>query len=429
MKKSFILTALLALLLPSIGKSQFFNIFTNSDDNKIPTWVQRTQEGRAIDNASDYYYGIGVSSESQDKANTKAREEFAKSVEVKIKSVYEENVKATGKRYSEKIDISNTALTDISIRGISITERYYNNEQEKYYALMQVTKDEYNQIFKDELDKEQERQIAQAAADLNQEKIALEKEKRSNLIKENKTREKVRHSFESRKIKSKRKIIRKATRRDKLITYRSFLGLAPPDKVISFRNGELPTGKHAVSMHLGISPVTIENLYYGFQFWKMTISTNFNGEGGRFNTQEMMIKFQVMPNSGEFHKVSASFGYVEFLHSLSKLDDLESIEPEYSPFLAATMTFPELFHSFGSIYADTRKVSLGINSYPTYDNFDDTLCLLFELHYIGHSGFRNRFGDAILIQAGVRFKTSEHITTSFIYEDHEMFVFGADYVF
>ena len=189
MKKSFILTALLALLLPSIGKSQFFNIFTNSDDNKIPTWVQRTQEGRAIDNASDYYYGIGVSSESQDKANTKAREEFAKSVEVKIKSVYEENVKARGKRYSEKIDISNTALTDISIRGISITERYYNNEQEKYYALMQVTKDEYNQIFKDELDKEQERQIAQAAADLNQEKIALEKEKRSNLIKENKTRE------------------------------------------------------------------------------------------------------------------------------------------------------------------------------------------------------------------------------------------------
>lgn len=426
MKRKSIATILCNFILCSLCYTQI-NWFAKSAEPEIPLWVQRTQEGLSIEDAFSFYFGIGVSNESQEKADIKARDEFAKSVEVKVKSVYKENIKFRGKRYSEKIDISSSALTDISIRGIAITERFYDGDI--YYSLMKIGKDEYNRNFRNELDKEQERLIAQTQAELNQKQLEFEKEKQSNIMKEKKSRESVRHRKEKSRINSEKHLQRKANRKDKLNTYRSFLSEIPPEKIISFRNGELSTESHTLSLHLGISPITIENIYYSFKFWKLELATNLIARQNQLERQDIIIKYQILPNIGEFHKISVSFGYLEFLYSISAVDNVDSLQPEFSPFLVLNMTLPELFHSYGSLYADSRKVSLGFNSFPTYDNLGNRLSLLFELNYIRHPGFRNRFNDTFLYQTGLRFKTSDIITTSFTYENHETFIFSTDFVF
>ena len=139
-----------------------------------------------------------------------------------------------------------------------------------------------------------------------------------------------------------------------------------------------------------------------------------------------MVKLQVLPNSGQIYKVAVSFGYVEFLHSLSSLEVDQYLQAEFSPFLALNMTFPELFYSYASIYVDSRKVCVGINTYPTYKNFGDRLSLVCELNYIRHPSFRNRLADKMMTQAGIRFKTSERIRTSFTYQNHETLNFSVD---
>lgn len=426
MIKNTLNITLFSILFFSSGNAQFFDFPPQNKDADKPVWVQRHQNGLAIDDATSYYFGIGVSNDSQEKADSKSREEFAKSIEIKVESIYEENIKEKNNKSAEKVEMSHSELTEISIKGITIGERYYDQEKGTYYALMKVDKDKYTKIIIDELERENERKTALAQAELDQKQLELEKKQQSNIIKEQNAEEKSRHWQEKFKIRSEKRLFKKATLEKNLYTYRSFLNETPPDKVISFRNGQLATGKHTFSLHMGISPMSIENFYYGLQFWKLAFEMDLLGRNNRLERQELAIKYQVLPNSGDFHKTSVSFGYVEFLHSLSAG---ESSKPGFSPFFALNMTFPELLHSYGSLYADSRKISMGINSYPTYDTFRDKLSILFELNYIRRSGFRNRFNDEMMVQAGVRFKTSDHINTSFTYESHETFVFSADYVF
>ena len=143
MLRKFLFISLLCLLICSLAPAQF-NWFASSG---IPDWVQHKQEGNSIDDALSYYFGIGVSTESQKEADNLAREEFAKSVEVNVISLYTENIKEHNASYSENIETSTLILTDLSIKGISIQERYFDKEKKMFYSLMKLKKEDYNRIF------------------------------------------------------------------------------------------------------------------------------------------------------------------------------------------------------------------------------------------------------------------------------------------
>ena len=400
------------LLMPHIVRIfcfylAFFSIIEAQIWDTKPDWVRRYQKGKSIKSALDYYYGIGTSKKSQSEADIKAREEFAISVEVKVKSIFEEEIKEKNRRVFEFSRYSLSELTEISIKGITVTERYEDLRKRTYYSLIKIRKDEYNRIKYGEIKRELERQ-----------QMELQRQMLSHQIEEQAAREKTRHWWELWEIK-KEEFLRKK------VYYREFLQNQPPGKVITLRNGQLSSRTHELSFGIGIVPVSISSLYYAYRFWQLELILNMGFRDNQLQQQDLSLKFQLLPNTGEFYKTSISFGFVEYVGSISEMD-LKEVQPKYSPFIAGNITVPIWYNSYISFYGDFKKVSLGINNFIFYENLKDKVSFLFQIDFILAEDFRNRFVDPVLFQIGLRFKTFRNISSSLTYEDHELFVFSVD---
>ena len=417
-----------------------------------PEWLQRYMEGQSIESASNYYYGIGESKKSQSDADARARKEFALSVEVRVKSVLEDEIQQKGHKLKEFTKYRSKQISDLSLRGITITERWHEDSEQMvlkvpiketyYFSMIKIEKDKYEQLVSDEIDrdliikeKEYEEEIALKKLEERKRREELQLEESEHEREERKDRlklEKKEHESEIKEDNFLQKLGNIKRRTEELYQqkrlYRDFLNDVPPAKVITLRNGEIINGKHEISAGTGISPVTFESIFYGYRFGILEISGEFNLLNNKFDRQDLFLKLQLLPNTGELWKTSLSFGFVEYLSSIYKTS-FNKLKPTYSPFLATNVTVPTFYYSYFSFYGDTRKIQAGINNYFLYRHFADKIGFLFQIDYVYDKSFRNRFNDPVLFQAGIRFKATDNLFFTLAYEKHELFTFTLNGIF
>lgn len=385
-----------------------------------PDWVKRSQKGKSLINASNYYYGIGISSQSSEIADNQARKEFAKNIEFQVKCVEKEIIKEKNGHLWESFVSISEVVSDINFRGVTISQRYYDKKLEKYYSIIKIQKDRYNKLVYEELQNR------------------LEREKYKNRIEEASKREEIRSEQENfklwleqennylemklTKIKLRKEKEAKRKRYIEIFknTYGDFLEIQPPSKLISFYNGELSSMKNQLSLSLNICKYPFRSIFYAHKFWNLELSTYCEFDKKSFSRQDLSIKYQLLPNSGSFYKTSLSMGLTAYEYNISK-KKFAQIKPEASLFLSGNITIPDIRFSYISFYGGFRKISIGLTSLLFYEQLADKICTILELSYLNDKNLRNKHNDAFIIQPGLRFKTAKNMYSTISYRDYNLF--------
>ncbi len=404
----------------------------------ISLWSQETPEwveNNGVNNPMQYYYGIGLSNKSSLEADKKARVSFAENIEVSVASSFKTRI--TENNY----DLSETTEKDVLITsgavmlGISISERW--KDSATHYSLIQIGRDEYIDDLERELERKLERETKQleyqSGSDDAQYKFNRDKRRREREQEEDKYDDKKQQRIrdEQRKIEKlhqKRERMQRNLERfiARTTEYRRFLNATPPPRIISARNGELSLPEKSLTRQtlrigIGIVPFGISNFGHTYQMWKIESDLSLRFIRNNLERQNLSIRFQVLPNTGKYYKTSISIGAVEYLSKISETEN-KKLKPQISPFVAANVTVPHWKRSYMSFSADYRRISLGINNYILFNNFDDRVTFVGQVDYVLDDGYRNRFDEKLNTSFGIQLKTVENLTSMLTYEDHELFV-------
>ena len=394
--KKLILIVIMALFIIGLGA------------DTEPDWVTYFKKKGSIKNYKKYYFGVGKSNESERKADEYAKLKFGESLVTKVESevnryIIERNGKVTDE-ISKKIKIS----SDIGLTGISYEERYHDEENNYYYSLIRYKKKEYNNILREEVERDLERQ-----------KIELDKLIAKNKIEEEEQREKIRNKKEKAKIKESFSEMREELLLQMRNKYPEYFDSAPPYKAVSFRNGQLIPFDHQLNMKAGLFPLCLDEVMIAYKAWLFELSATSMFNENKYRQQELQLKYQIMPYSGRYNKFSVAFGFTGYKTGLTDTSFVDA-NLLITPFIAGNVTLPDLYFSFGSIYADLGKAGLAINNYLFYKQLKDRISVIMEVNYYYDEHLRNVFNDAVVFQPAVRFKTTDNLSTTFSYEDNEL---------
>ncbi len=406
--------------------------------DEAPYWVKND----IVKNPSSYYYGIGVSNKSQIDADDKSRLSFTQNIEVSVTSTFKSRI--TEKNY----DLSETTEKDVLITsgtvmlGITISERW--NDSATYYSLIQIGRDDYIDVLGSELHRKLERETKQleyqSVSDDVHYEYDREKKKRAAQRQDDDYEEKKQKRIrdeqrKNEKLNQKRERMQRNLQRfiARTTEYRRFLNATPPSRLISARNGELSlpeksTRRQTVLIGIGIVPFAMNNIGYTYQIWKIESDINLRFIGNALERQELAFRIQVLPNTGQYYKTTISIGAVEYLSRISETEN-KKLKPQFSPFVAANVTVPHWKRSYASFSADYRKISLGLNNFILFNNFDDKIAFAVQVDYLLDDAYRNRFNKKLNSSLGIQLKTVEYLTTMLTYEDHELFVMKLIYAF
>jgi hypothetical protein len=371
-----------------------------------PGWVSNYKKTGSIKSFKKYYFGVGVSEKSEYKADELAKERFGLSLETRVESevnrfIEERNGKVTDE-ISKKIKIS----SDIGLKGVSFAGRYYDGKN--YYSLIKYKKKEYNNILREEVERDLERQ-----------KIELDKLIAKNKIEEEEQREKIRNKKEKAKIKESFSEMREELLLQMRTKYPEYFDSAPPYKAVSFRNGQLIPYGNQLNIKTGLFPIALDEVMLAYKAWLFELSAKASFYENKYRQQELQLKYQIMPYSGRYNKFSVAFGFTGYKTGLidSSFVDAHLL---VTPFIAGNVTLPDLYFSFGSVYADLGKAGLAINNYLFYKQLKDRISVILEVNYIYDEHLRNVFNDALVFQPAIRFKTTDNLSSTFSYEDNQL---------
>ena len=302
--------------------------------------------------------------------------------------------------------------SDIGLKGIAITNRF--EEDGTFYSLIKYEREEFNRILKEEIQRDIERKW-----------MEYEKKKEESKLKEEKQREQIRKDKAKAKIKKSKDKVKEQRMGYLKKKYTEFFSSPPPYNVIGFQNGELIPKKMEIGVKAGIAPLTFEAINFSYKYWLLQFTTLSNFYENKYTSQDLLLKYQIFPNTGEFYKISVSFGAIGYFYGLLDNNFFEA-EQKYSPFLSGNITLPNLHFTYASFYGDATTVAIGLNYYFLYSQLKDRLSAIIEMNYIFDKDLQNEDGDSFVFQAGLRFKTTENVITTLSFEDNELFVFSID---
>ena len=370
-----------------------------------PSWLTQFMDTGSIQNQNDYYFGVGVSDKSQKEADNLALEQFGRCIETQVKSQISSSLSENNGKVNDATSSSIEINSEVGLKGISITNRA--EFENKHYSMIRYLKAEYNKILQ-----------AEIARDIERKKILLKEEKEKNLLAEEKDRENIRKKEEKDKIAHKFSEMREKYVTELKYKFSDFFEMTPPHSAISFSNGELIPTKYDVNIKGSITDIGIEEMYFAYKVWLFELSLQSHFIENKFQEQAFRFKYQILPYTGDFYKVSASFGAVYYFTELSDSDFIKS-EQIISPFIAANLTVADLKFSYISLYADAGKTNLGINNYMFYSQLKDRLSLILETNIHYNDKLKNRNNDTIVFQPGIRFKTTVNSSITFSYEENQ----------
>jgi len=389
-----------------------------------PQWVVQQK----IESQSDSYYGIGISQTSANDADARALIAFGQNVEVKVKSIFQREVTEEGKDFSENTKVTAELVSDVSLKGISITERYADTTAKTFYSLISYRKSEYDSLVTYEI--QREILLMKARNKMTEEKREeeLRAQKTKNLQEEEGKKESLR--AQKTQIELKKQEQRQEEERKELCKklYGEFLKEAPPEKIVSVRNAEIAHGTSVLLVKGGIAPLQFNGGYYALRFAMFEISGNAIFRDGKFNQQEAFAKIQILPGVGEFSKTSLAIGASQAVGMI--IDSSYKFKrSKYSFFAAFNYTDPQWEYSTISVFADKRKAAIGLTTFPFYSQFKTHLGFVIEANAVFDKDFRNRYGDPIVVNGGVRLQANEDFSTQFAYENNEQFVLTFEFQF
>lgn len=382
---------------------------------ETPKWVKLKKQGKSIENSIDYYFGVGLSKKSQKDADTQAYQMFAQSIETKVKTITKNQLTEKNGKNKEFTSAYQEVSTDMTMRGLSITQQYFDEISSTYYTLIKYKKTEYNKILEDEIKR-----------DIERKETEFKSKKQAQLLEEEKQKEAIRKEKEAIKIKEKKDKL-KAQKRTKLKKkYAKLFNIQHPDHVISLPNAQLIQTTSQVGAKYGINESTIEQAYGTFRMKLLQVSATSGFYDNKYNTQQFSAKLQILPPTGDFYKVAVSAGAVGYMNGLIDTS-FSKADVDVAPMVSANVFIPNLYFSYITAYGDGHKFGLGLNSHLLYKVMEDRISFMAEGVYYSDKDLRNMRNEKLIFQAGIRFKTTQYVRSSITYENNDTFMFGLDF--
>lgn len=400
---------------------------------EMPDWAKN----RTIDDKSNCYFGIGKSSDSEDAADDVARQEFAKSIKTHVETMMKEQIKEKNYKVDEKYERESLVKTDLSLQGITITERYHDKNAGIWYSLIKYEKDEYDKIMKAELDRE------------------IERLKKENKVNEDKRLEALRHETEITKIETaereaelkkrreqealKEKQLNRVKERFDFIfrNYSSFINTPAYHRLINMENAEIIGGKklrQEASVRGGFYPANFSYLKYSANYQVMAVSIGVHSRADSLLLEDAFVKLRLLNGQGKVYRTSVAIGFGQYIDGplrISNLsDDLkDSVNIKYSVASYANVHIPQYYLNVSTM-VDFRKASVGAVWYPFFKSMENKLGFMLEIDTYFNNYWRNRHDDAFVVSPGIQFVVIPHKFYSQIaYEQNEYFTLAIDYQF
>ncbi|NUN71272.1 MAG: hypothetical protein HUU02_16355 [Bacteroidetes bacterium] len=389
-----------------------------------PEWTntQRNSIG------SGYYAGIGSSAVSQDEADTRAFIEFSRTVEVNVKSVFQREVSEEGKEFSDATTISMQLVSDVSLKGITITERFVDTAAHTFFALIRYRTEEYDSLVRWHI--EREIVLMKLRNKMEEEKRMedLRLQKALNKLDEEQQKEQIRTSKEKLTIEEERRLLQEKEEELLRKIYGEFLDAAPPEKVITLRNAEISNEDHSLMLNGGLSPLELKDAFYALRTGPFELGASAHFRGKSVDRQEATLKLQILPRVGEFSRTSVAIGAVQSVAVIAD-SGYDFKRSRYSLFIAANVTLPKVYYSTFSFYADKKRAGVGVTSFPFFEQFRNHLGFVMEMTSHFDPQFRNEKGDPFVVNAGLRLQASDTFITQLVLMDHKEFCLTLEFQF
>jgi len=380
-----------------------------------PYWVEKL----TIHTPDNYYFGIGYG-DSQVKADNRARVAFSQNVRVTVQSITESYLSENGQKLRDEFKEQAKITSNMDLRGISITDRWVDPPQRTVYSLIKYSKEKYREIFKNELAAAIEKLKAQNKA---KEKEELEKQRHAKKMTELEIKEKQQKD----ELEREKRRARKEHERHIFATRGGFIRMGAPVKMLDIKNGEIGEKPQEVSFSAAISPIDLARAEYAF-YWKyfgfyLSIAKRIN----TIDFQESALKVQVLKNEQGLYHTSLALGINQFAHDVENFKQVDTKQWGFSLFLAGDISIPQLY-LYASLFADKRKLAMGLNYFPFFDLFKGKLELIMQNELIYDPEYRNRFNDQFYFQPGIRFAVEPgFFYTTISYEKNKFITFTFDF--
>lgn len=365
-----------------------------------------------------FYYGIGSSSQSSDEADTRAFIEFSRNVEVKVKSIFQREVTEEGKNFSDKTTVSTEMVSDVSLKGIGITERFADTTSRMFYSLIQYRISEYDSIVQFQIAREITLMKVRNQMIEEKRQEELRSQKANNQIEEERTKEELRTKQQQLSLAQQRQQQEEQEAALHAKIFGEFLSRPVPEKAVTFRNGEISNGENTIVLRGGLTPLEFSGAMAAVRLAMFELSGTAVFAHQKFRTQEAHLKIQIIPHAGERTKTSIAVGAVQAV-AVNADSGYKFKQSKYSLFAAGNITVPEYLYSTFSFYGDKRKACIGATSFPFYPHFKNHLGFVIEASTVFDRDFRNSRGNTFVVNAGIRLQGSDKFSTQITFEDYE----------
>ncbi len=399
-----------------------------SGDQQIPYWVRNMK----IEDPEECYFGIGISQESRQDADDKARVEFAKTLEVQVDARVQHEIIEKRRKASEAFSMKNTVMSKMILRGIYISERWTDPETGKFFSLIRVNKEDYNKLIEKEIALEAERHEA-----LNR----FEEKKRQEALRHKESMVKLDSAQTAIELTEKQKKdemreARKVRQKDHIEyiyrTYGHYNRFQPHTCLADMKNAEIDPGRHTISIKGSLNRPGFVSASYAMSMFKLlNISFTMGMHEDRLDRQDATVKFKLLDGIGKIYRVSAAISFSQYMSALPRIqrfDELKeiSLHNEFTVGGMVNVSIPNLY-STTCLQVDRRRVSLGWIIHPLYMHMDEHLGVFIQMDYFSQVFYRNLYGDKWQIQPGIQFMVfPEKVYATLAYEDNHLFNLNLD---
>jgi len=382
-----------------------------------PYWVAN----RTIKNNLQYYYGIGSSKISEKAADDEAYIQFSKMIEVKIQSTTERFLEENKDNISDLTINSTKIETDIKLRGIAITERFYDEKNKIFYSKIEYPISMYESILKRELKSEIEILIEK---NKNEERRKLEGIRNIEELSKIVEAEKI-AKFESDKREDKIQQLQKERELEyeKFMNqfYKLFYDKPVSPFLINFQNAELGLNNHEFILKPTVNPVSFIQTNYSFYTKYLGFSLGFYLKDKKVEEQDFQAKLRILKEKFGIYPVSLALGVVQYSYNISGFSEFNKIKWGFSPSFMMNISFPQIY-STASVYAESRKMILGFQHYLFFEELKGKFSLMLQSSFWFNTAFSDSFGNKFILEPGITFEVIENYVLFMISYEHNEFL-------
>jgi hypothetical protein len=406
----------------------FIAALLSAQDASQPQWVTRYIHGETvIDNPVDNYFGVASSQASQQKADQEALKAFGQSIELNVQTRVEQRISETQGKLDQFIEDASEISSDVSLKGISITNRYHDTATGTWYSMVLYDKATYYTILDEEI-----------ARSLARKEKELQEEMEQNRLKEAQAKEAQRAAVEREKLKMKKiadkqklkkqqdKLI--AKQREVLLEKYPHLFERGAHKLITMRNAQTIPGTSVAGCKVGINQFDLLSAEYRARISVLEVGLNGWFSESKWAVQEFDARVQFLGNTGRFNKLTLAFGVKAYYPDLVQTA-FNKTSPTITPAISGDLRMPRFNFLTLSGYADITRLQAGLHFYPLLEQIQDRIGLVMEVNQAIDDMAKTSFGESFYIHPGLQFKTTDTVFVTFAYEDNQYLTFSLDFGF